>query len=78
MILRHPVLVHIQDQSLWRSHYCYNQSELHRTYLRQQLGVKHDRKVGGIVEDIPESLVELQHGVDPTADVGRSSFGTDI
>jgi hypothetical protein len=38
-----------------------------RTYLRQQLGVKDDRKVGGIVEDIPESLVELQHGVDPTA-----------
>ena len=38
-----------------------------RTYLRQQLGVKDDRKVGGIVEDIPESSVEMQHGVDPTA-----------
>ena len=38
-----------------------------RTHLRQQLGVKDDRKVGGIVEDIPESSVEMQHGVDPTA-----------
>ena len=38
-----------------------------RTYLRQQLGVKDDRKVGGIVEDIPESSVEMQHGADPTA-----------
>jgi len=38
-----------------------------RTYLRQQLGVKDDRKVGGIAEDIPDSLAQLQHGVDPTA-----------